>query len=108
MSDATKFSIGIKGQRITATGTSAVTQFTAGNQRNAAALGGNIMIANPGTVGVYVVSGVFTDTPVADNTCMYIPGGTVRAFRKPASHDSVALLSSGANQDIIVYHGAGD
>lgn len=103
-----KFSIAAKGQRITATNSNAFTAFTAGEQANRAAVSSMLMIANPGTVGVYVISGKSTSAPTADNTCMFIPGGAVRAYYKPHGHDGVAVLSSGANQDIVVYHGDGE
>lgn len=108
MSTVTKFSLANKGQRITATAASVFTQFSVGAQRQMAAVSRDCMIANPGTVGVFVISGVDTAAPTADNTCVYIPPGTSRTFRKPESHNGLALLSAGANQDIVVYHGNGE
>lgn len=95
------------GQVITATGSSVATQFTAGVQANMASTSSKLTVSNPGPVGVYVSSGVFADTPVVTSANNYVPPGTLRTFKRAASHDCVALLSAGANQAVTIIHGAG-
>jgi len=99
------FSLHAVGQVISATGASAITQWSAGAQANAATTSSILSVSNPGPVGVYITSGPFASSPVATPASQYVPPGTVRHFKRHSSHDCVALLSAGATQSVTITHG---
>ena len=103
-----KFPISSPGQRITCGAASAWTLFSGTNQVERAASHDSLMIHNVGAVTVHVISGISTATPTATTSCMPIAPGEKRVFQKPQTHNGLACISSGANSDIVVFHGSGD